>query len=100
MKKKIFFAFLLLGLFMNISFAQEELNQTDETVLNLGSQMPTDEEIMSIVEKYSPNSAQNDYLFKETKKSIEKLYQQQQEQSKQNSAIKVHPKFKVQKEIH
>ena len=62
MKKIILFLFFTICLGLNSSFAQEAMV------------MPTDAEIMQTIQKFNFDPAQQDYLFKETKRRLQEIY--------------------------
>jgi len=70
--KKILLTFLAIFLFSQISLAQEA--NIENTVI----QMPTDEEIMEIIEKYGLEENQKESVFKDTKKKLQEIYEQNQ----------------------
>ena len=65
---------ILLGLifFVNNSAIAQQMNNNEQN-LNLGT-MPTDEEILQTIQKYNFDKSQEEFLFRETKKKLEKMY--------------------------
>ncbi len=65
MKKILYviFSIVLFSSFVNFAHAQET------------SVMPSDEEIMETIKKFNFDESQQQYLFKETKKQLELMYQ-------------------------
>lgn len=63
----------LAAIFTLSAFAQ---NQYNIDVSN--TTMPSDEQIMQVIEKFNFDSSQKEYLFKETKRQLEEAYQNNQ----------------------
>ena len=57
--------------FMNYSSADET---EDLNAIIQNSSMPTDAEIMETIRKFNFDKAQEEYLFKETKKKLQDMY--------------------------
>ena len=72
MKKKLLYSLSSIILFSGTIFANQEANNPMQMV-NITS-MPTDEEIMQTISKFNFDKTQQEYLFKETKKRLEDLY--------------------------
>ena len=68
MKKNILIILSILFL-TQISFASE-------SITNEITKMPTDEEIMTIIEKYGLNEEQKQSVFKDTKKKLQQMYEE------------------------
>ena len=74
MKNKILYIVITLIFsfcFMNYSVAEEE---TDINTTIEQTSMPTDAEIMETIRKFNFNKAQEEYLFKETKRKLNEIY--------------------------
>lgn len=80
MKKTFKIIFLTAFILLNVSFlsAQENAPLTIETL----DKMPTDEEIMETINKFNFDEKKKEYLFNETKKSLEKMYLESQKEVK------------------
>ena len=80
MKKTFKIIFLTAFILLNVSFlsAQENAPLTIETL----DKMPTDEEIMKTINKFNFDEKKKEYLFNETKKSLEKMYLESQKEVK------------------
>ncbi len=80
MKKTFKIIFLTAFMLLNVSFlsAQENTPLTIETL----DKMPTDEEIMETINKFNFDEKKKEYLFNETKKSLEKMYLESQKEVK------------------
>ena len=72
MKKGIFYLFLSGILFFNCAIAQENVNYSE--IVN-STTMPSDEEIMQVIEKFNFDHDQKQQLFKETKKRLKNMYE-------------------------
>jgi hypothetical protein len=71
-------------MFGQFVYGQENLDLNE---LLTTSQMPTDAEIMQVVDKYNFTSEEKEQLFSETKKLIVELYRTQDLQSLQQRAL-------------
>ena len=69
--KKILF-FMACSLFL-LAPAHAQ-NSTDLAKSMNSSSMPSDEEIMQTIKKFNFDKAQEEYLFKETKRQLEEMY--------------------------
>ena len=74
--KKIIFPILFCFLTFNFTNAQDIQNQEEKskelnTPQNNLNQMPSDKEIMDIIESYHLNESQKKQVFKETKKRLQ-----------------------------
>ena len=80
MKKTFKIIFLTAFILLNVSFlsAQENTPIAKETL----DKMPTDEEIMETINKFNFDEKKKEYLFNETKKSLEKMYLESQKEVK------------------
>lgn len=80
MKKTFKIIFLTAFMLLNVSFlsARENTPLTIETL----DKMPTDEEIMETINKFNFDEKKKEYLFNETKKSLEKMYLESQKEVK------------------
>ena len=72
MKKGIFYLFLSGILFFNYAIAQENIDYSQ--IVNSTS-MPSDEEIMQVIEKFNFDHDQKQQLFKETKRRLKNMYE-------------------------
>ena len=72
MKKGFFYLFFSTILFFNCAIAQENTNYAE--IVN-STAMPSDEEIMQVIEKFNFDESQKQQLFKETKKRLENMYE-------------------------
>ena len=71
--KKILFLLFSVIFMANIAFAQGEY--TDYSQLLNSTTMPSDSEIMSIIDKFEFTPEQKQQLFKETKKQIQEIFE-------------------------
>ncbi len=75
MKNKILYIVMTIVFsfcFMNYTNAEE--NPQDINAMVQQTSMPSDAEIMETIRKYNFDKAQEEYLFKETKKKLIELY--------------------------
>lgn len=95
--KKLILLFVFLSLVFAPIQAQETFQLTGQEEIG---QMPTDEEIMQIIQKYNFDANQQEYLFKETKRKLQEIYQLAGEQAVQTQKEEVKttaPKVKYSK---
>lgn len=95
--KKLILLFVFLFLVFAPIQAQETFQLTGQEEIG---QMPTDEEIMQIIQKYNFDANQQEYLFKETKRKLQEIYQLAGEQAVQTQKEEVKttaPKVKYSK---
>ncbi|MBQ2983599.1 MAG: hypothetical protein IJD57_02255 [Candidatus Gastranaerophilales bacterium] len=84
--KKLILLFVFLSLVFAPIQAQETFQLTGQEEIG---QMPTDEEIMQIIQKYNFDANQQEYLFKETKRKLQEIYQLAGEQAVQTQKEEV-----------
>lgn len=84
--KKLILLFVFLFLVFAPIKAQETFQLTGQEEIG---QMPTDEEIMQIIQKYNFDANQQEYLFKETKRKLQEIYQVAGEQAVQTQKEEV-----------
>ncbi len=72
MKKKFIYLALSLLFLLGAGYCEEGLENTFKT-----TSMPTDEEIMQTIDKFNFSKEQKEYLFKETKKRLLEMYENQ-----------------------
>lgn len=57
-----------------LSFSFALASEIDINNLSNLDRMPTDEEIMRVIDKYNFDETKKDFLFKETKRKLEQMY--------------------------
>ncbi len=95
--KKLILLFVFMFLVFTPIKAQETLQITGQEEIG---QMPSDEEIMKIIQKYNFDANQQEYLFKETKRKLQEIYQMagaQTSEVEQETATQSAPKVEYSK---
>lgn len=72
MKKALYL--VLFYIFMSVFNFASALENYDINQMVNSTTMPTDAEIMQVIDKYNFDAAQKDLIFRETKRQLEELY--------------------------